>query len=74
MRDLNHDFKELWRQNRDGSYATQVDREHILDVVANQLHDIGHRGLRAQGDRGTTEPRSSGSCVQAEREASDARV
>ena len=49
VRDLNHDFKELCRHNRDGSYATQADREHILDVVANQLHEMGHRGLRAQG-------------------------
>jgi hypothetical protein len=49
MRDLNHDFKELCRHNRDGSYATQADREHILDLIANQLHEMGHRGLRAQG-------------------------
>jgi hypothetical protein len=49
MRDLNHDFKELCRHNRDGSYATQADREHILDLVANQLHEMGVRGLRAQG-------------------------
>ncbi len=49
VRDLNHDFKELCRHNRDGSYATQADREHILDVVANQLHEMGYRGLRAQG-------------------------
>ena len=49
MRDLNHDFKELCRHNRDGSYATQADREHILDLIANQLHELGHRGLRAQG-------------------------
>jgi hypothetical protein len=46
---LNHDFKDLCRHNRDGSYATQADREHILDVVADQLHDMGHRGLRAEG-------------------------
>jgi len=49
MRDLNHDFKELCRHNRDGSYATQADRGHILDLVANQLHEMGVRGLRAQG-------------------------
>jgi hypothetical protein len=49
VRDLNHDFKELCRHNRDGSYATQADREHILDLIANQLHEMGHRGLRAQG-------------------------
>ena len=49
MRDLNHDFKELCRHNRDGSYATQADREHILDLIADQLHEMGFRGLRAQG-------------------------
>jgi len=49
MRDLNHDFKELCRHNRDGSYATQADRAHILDLVANQLHEMGVRGLRAHG-------------------------
>ena len=49
MRDLNHDFKELCRHNRDGSYATQADRAHILDRVANQLHEVGVRGLRAHG-------------------------
>jgi len=49
MRDLNHDFKALCRHNRDGSYATQADREHILDLIANQLHEMGYRGLRAEG-------------------------
>src|SRR2546426_339746 len=38
MRDLNYDFKQLCRRNRDGSYATQADREHILDLCADQLH------------------------------------
>ena len=49
MRDLNHDFKELCRHNRDGSYATQADRAHILDLVANQLHEMGVRGLARPG-------------------------
>jgi hypothetical protein len=49
MRDLNYDFKQLCRRNRDGSYATQADREHILDLCADQLHEMGVRGLRAQG-------------------------
>ncbi len=49
MRDLNYDFKQLCRRNRDGSYATQADRENILDLVADQLHDMGVRALRAQG-------------------------
>ena len=45
MRDLNHDFKELCRHNRDGSYATRVDREHILDLVADQLHERAAKPL-----------------------------
>ncbi len=49
MRDLNHDLKELCRRNRDGSYATQADRAHILDLVANQLHEMGFRGLSVHG-------------------------
>src|SRR3989440_8947481 len=49
MRDLNYDFKQLCRRNRDGSFATQADREHILDLIADQLHEMGVRGLRAQG-------------------------
>ena len=49
MRDLNYDFKQLCRRNRDGSYATQADRQHILDLCADQLHEMGVRGLRAQG-------------------------
>ena len=48
MRDLNHDFKELCRHNRDGSYATQADREHLLDLIADQLQAMGYRCLRAQ--------------------------
>src|SRR6266536_1839091 len=36
MRDLNYDLKQLSRHNRDGSYATQADREHILDLIADQ--------------------------------------
>ena len=29
MRDLNYDLKQLCRHNRDGSYATQADREYL---------------------------------------------
>jgi hypothetical protein len=49
MRDLNYDFKQLCRRNRDGSYATQADREHVLDLCADQLYEMGVRDLRAQG-------------------------
>ena len=48
MRDLNYDLKQLCRHNRDGSYATQADREHILDLIADQLHEMGFRHMNAQ--------------------------
>jgi hypothetical protein len=51
MRDLNHDFKNLCRRNRDGSFATQHDRESILTLIANQLDEGGFRHLRAIGVR-----------------------
>lgn len=51
MRDLNHDFKNLCQRNRDGSFATQNDRERILTLIANQLDEGGFRHLRAPGVR-----------------------
>lgn len=51
MRTLNRDFKLMCQRNRDGSFATQHDRERILTMVANQLHEGGFRNLRAQGLR-----------------------
>ncbi len=47
MRDLNYDLKQLCRHNRDGSYATQADREHILDLIADQLEEMGFRHMNA---------------------------
>jgi hypothetical protein len=47
MRDLNYDLKQLCRHNRDGSYATQADREHILDLIADQLHEMAFRHMNA---------------------------
>src|SRR2546427_4752087 len=47
MRDWNYDLKQLCRHNRDGSYATQADREHILDLIADQLHEMGFRHMNA---------------------------
>src|ERR1700730_14954468 len=43
----NYDLKQLCRRNRDGSYATQADREHILDLIADQLHEKGFRHMNA---------------------------
>ena len=50
-RDLNHDFKNLARGNRDGSFATQHDREVMLTLIANPLHEGGFGHLRATGVR-----------------------
>jgi len=48
MRDLNYQLKTLCRQCREGSYATQVKRERMLTLMANQLHDLGYRGMTAR--------------------------
>lgn len=51
MRPLNHDLKVMCQRNRDGSFATQHDRERILSMVANHLHEGGFKNLRAHGLR-----------------------
>jgi len=51
MRDLNYALLQLCRRNRDGSYATQANRRAILNQIANQLHDMGYRGLRPENLR-----------------------
>jgi hypothetical protein len=48
MRDLNYQLKQLCSRNRDGSFATQRDRERSLDLIANQLHEMGFQHLAAQ--------------------------
>src|SRR6266496_6572153 len=48
MRDLNYDLKQLCRHNRDGSYATQADREHVLALIADQLEEMGFRHMNAR--------------------------
>lgn len=47
MRDLNFELKLLCRRNRDGSYATQRDRERALDLIANQLRELGYEHMGA---------------------------
>ena len=47
MRDLNHQLKQLCRHNREGSFGTQVQRERELTLIANQLHEIGFRGMNS---------------------------
>lgn len=51
MRNLNYELKQLCYRNRDGSYATQADRERILLLIADQLHETGFKDLRATGLR-----------------------
>jgi hypothetical protein len=53
MRDLNYALKQLCHRNRDGSFATQADRERILDLIADQLHAMGFRHM----DAGSLKPK-----------------
>jgi hypothetical protein len=48
VRDLNYALKQLCQRNRDGSFATQANRERLLDLIAKQLHELGYRHLGAQ--------------------------
>ncbi len=48
MRDLNYQLKQLCRHCREGSYATQAKRERMLTLMANQLHELGYRGMSAK--------------------------
>lgn len=48
MRDLNYQLKQLGRDNRDGSFATQAKRAFLLSQIANQLHQLGFRGMNAR--------------------------
>jgi len=48
MRDLNYQLKQLCQQCREGSYSTQSNREHLLTLVANELHALGYRGMSAR--------------------------
>ena len=47
MRGLNHQLKTLSKNNREGSYGTQVQRERDLTLIANQLHELGYRGMNS---------------------------
>jgi site-specific recombinase XerC len=49
MRDLNFELQQLCRRNREGSPATQAERENVLDLCADQLHELGVWNLHAQG-------------------------
>lgn len=48
MKDLNYQLMKLCRGNRDGSFSTQATRRKILDLIANQLHELGYRRMQAK--------------------------
>lgn len=49
MRDLNFELRNLCLNCKEDSFATRSDRLSILDLVANQLHDLGFRRLSKNG-------------------------
>ena len=49
MRDLNYDLKRLQTASDDGSHGTRKARSYALAQIANTLHDLGFKGLRATG-------------------------
>ena len=51
VRRLNYQLKELCKRNRDGSYGTQVQRERMLTLIANQLYELGYRLMHAKSLR-----------------------
>jgi hypothetical protein len=48
VRRLNYQLKQLCKQNRDGSYGTQVQRERVLTLMANQLQELGFAQMHAK--------------------------
>jgi len=48
VRRLNYQLKQLCKRNRDGSYGTQVQRERVLTLIANQLYELGFRQMHAK--------------------------
>ena len=50
MRDLNYQLKLLCRRNRDGGYLSRSNRERILTLIANQLHEMGFHHMVARGN------------------------
>ena len=51
MRDLNYDLKRLQAAHDDGSHGTRTARSYALAQIADSLHDLGFKGLRATGLR-----------------------
>ena len=46
MKDLNYQLMKLCRDNRDGGFSTQATRSRLLDLIANQLQELGFRRMQ----------------------------
>ncbi|MFJ1300296.1 phage integrase N-terminal domain-containing protein [Pseudomonadota bacterium AL_CKDN230030165-1A_HGKHYDSX7] len=52
MDDLTYTLRQLCLRNRDGSHATQADRQRSLSLAARQLREAGFRQMRAASLKG----------------------
>ncbi|AVT00727.1 integrase [Paracidovorax avenae] len=52
MDDLTYTLRQLYLRNRDGSHATQADRQRSLSLAARQLREAGFRQMRATSLKG----------------------
>ena len=52
MRQLHFDLLRLLEDDRQGSHGTRRGRRYVLAQVAETLHRLGYRGLRARGFKG----------------------
>lgn len=52
MDDLAYSLRQLCQRNRDGSHATQADRQRSLTLAARQLRESGFRQMKAESLKG----------------------
>lgn len=52
MHQLNYELKEITNRFREGSFATQANRHHMLQLFANQLYEAGWRRMSAHDIKG----------------------
>jgi len=52
MDDLTYSLRQLCQRNRDGSHATQADRQGVLALASRQLREGGFRQMRATSLKG----------------------
>lgn len=50
MQPLNFHIKQICKRNADGSFTTRAQRESQLHKFANQLHQLGYRGIKHPGN------------------------